>query len=181
MAPEVIELKGATTASDIWSLGCTVVELLTGRPPYSEIGNSLSVMFRIVEDENPPIPEGCSPDLQAFLSLCFKKNPDERPSAEALFEHPWLKRTWGLNKDLRPDDSVPFLRRVSTDLQSRQLSIQNLADISVIREFPQPPQSPPPDLPEFEVKPHAFVKADFGNREPFYLDPLSAPLIGMIP
>ena len=42
MAPEVIELKGASTKSDIWSLGCTVIELLTGRPPYGEIANSMS-------------------------------------------------------------------------------------------------------------------------------------------
>lgn len=42
VAPEVIELKGASTASDIWSLGCTIVELLTGRPPYGEIANSMS-------------------------------------------------------------------------------------------------------------------------------------------
>ena len=42
MAPEVIELKGASTKSDIWSLGCTVVELLTGKPPYAEIANSMS-------------------------------------------------------------------------------------------------------------------------------------------
>jgi serine/threonine protein kinase len=42
MAPEVIELKGASYASDIWSLGCTVVELLTGRPPYADILNSMS-------------------------------------------------------------------------------------------------------------------------------------------
>ena len=42
MAPEVIELKGASEKSDIWSLGCTVIELLTGRPPYSEISNSMS-------------------------------------------------------------------------------------------------------------------------------------------
>ena len=42
VAPEVIELKGASPASDIWSLGCTVVELLTGRPPYAEIENGMS-------------------------------------------------------------------------------------------------------------------------------------------
>jgi serine/threonine protein kinase len=42
MAPEVIELKGASTKSDIWSLGCTVVELLTGRPPYADVGNVMS-------------------------------------------------------------------------------------------------------------------------------------------
>lgn len=42
MAPEVIELKGASTKSDIWSLGCTVVELLTGRPPYADIANSMT-------------------------------------------------------------------------------------------------------------------------------------------
>lgn len=42
VAPEVIELKGASTASDIWSLACTVIELLTGKPPYSDIGNGMS-------------------------------------------------------------------------------------------------------------------------------------------
>ena len=42
MAPEVIELKGASTKSDIWSLACTIIELLTGRPPYAEIANSMS-------------------------------------------------------------------------------------------------------------------------------------------
>jgi serine/threonine protein kinase len=44
MAPEVIELKGASTKSDIWSLACTVIELLTGRPPYADIANTMSGM-----------------------------------------------------------------------------------------------------------------------------------------
>ncbi|KAG9089691.1 hypothetical protein FS749_001139, partial [Ceratobasidium sp. UAMH 11750] len=127
MAPEVIELKGASTKSDIWSLGCVVIELLTGRPPYGDIPNGLTVMFRIVEDENPPIPEGFSPMLRNFLELCFNKDPDCRPSAAILFEHPWLKQNWGAHKELRPQDSIPFLRRVSADLQRsdavRQLAI----------------------------------------------------------
>jgi serine/threonine protein kinase len=115
VAPEVIELKGASTASDIWSLGCTIIELLTGRPPYAEIQNGLSgkgfssyssllgnlslvVMFHIVEDPSPPLPPGCSPALKDFFSLCFSKDPTKRPSAELLFEHPWLKNKWGEHK-----------------------------------------------------------------------------------
>lgn len=47
MAPEVIELKGASYASDIWSLACTVVELLTGRPPYADIPNTMSGLLLI--------------------------------------------------------------------------------------------------------------------------------------
>ena len=97
-APEVIELKGATYASDIWSLGCTVVELLTGRPPWADNPNSLSVMFHIVEDDDPPIPDGCSVELDEFLRLCFQKDAAARPKAEDLFEHPWLRKTWEHHK-----------------------------------------------------------------------------------
>ncbi|KAJ7285231.1 kinase-like domain-containing protein [Mycena rebaudengoi] len=120
MAPEVIELKGASPKSDIWSLACTVIELLTGRPPYAEIANSMSVMFRIVEDDMPPLPEGCTPLLEDFLSQCFNKDPTKRPSAVMLCEHPWLKKNWGAHKELRPQDSIPFLRRVSADLQKSE-------------------------------------------------------------
>ncbi|KZV59483.1 kinase-like protein [Peniophora sp. CONT] len=98
MAPEVIELKGASTKSDIWSLACTVVELLTGRPPYADIADSMTVISRIVEDERPPFPEGCSGPLRDFLELCFRKRPDMRPSAEEFFEHEWLKNHWILDK-----------------------------------------------------------------------------------
>lgn len=60
MAPEVIELSGATTASDIWSLGCTVIELLDGRPPYHKL-QPMHALFRIVNDDHPPLPDGASP------------------------------------------------------------------------------------------------------------------------
>lgn len=55
-------------------------------------------MFRIVEDDKPPIPEGCSQLLRDFLTKCFNKDPTKRPSAELLCEHPWLKKNWGIHR-----------------------------------------------------------------------------------
>lgn len=38
MAPEIIEMRGhISTSCDIWSLGCTVIESLTGNPPYFDL------------------------------------------------------------------------------------------------------------------------------------------------
>ena len=56
-----------------------------------------TVMFRIVEDTEPPIPETFSPLLDDFLRQCFQKDPRERPHAEILCEHEWLKN-WGFPK-----------------------------------------------------------------------------------
>lgn len=103
VAPEVIELKGASPASDIWSLGCTVIEMLTGQPPYAEL-LPLTTLFRIVEDERPPLPSNLSMDLLDFLCQCFQKDPSLRPSAGALGRHIWIKRNFTsrvspLNKD----------------------------------------------------------------------------------
>lgn len=89
MAPEVIELTGATTASDIWSLGCTVIELLDGRPPYYNL-QPMPALFRIVNDDHPPLPQGASPVVIDFLMQCFQKDPNLRVSARKLLKHPWI-------------------------------------------------------------------------------------------
>jgi hypothetical protein len=101
MAPEVVELKAVTTASDIWSLGCLGIELLTGQPPYYEL-QPLSALYNIVQDAHPPLPPGASPGMRDFLLLCFNKDPAARPSARALLQHAWiaanrraLRSTWG--------------------------------------------------------------------------------------
>ncbi|RUP47098.1 hypothetical protein BC936DRAFT_146134 [Jimgerdemannia flammicorona] len=107
MAPEVIELKGASTKSDIWSLGCTIIELLTGKPPYSDL-IPMSALFRIVEDERPPLPAKISDDLENFLILCFQKNPEDRPTARQLQEHDWI------TKNRVAKDNIPQLRRQTT-------------------------------------------------------------------
>jgi serine/threonine protein kinase len=92
VAPEIIELNGATTKSDIWSVGCTVIELITGSPPYYEL-TPMSALFRIVQDEYPPLPDGISPGLKDFLTQCFQKDPLLRVSGDKLKRHRWLAAT----------------------------------------------------------------------------------------
>lgn len=91
MAPEVIELKGATTKSDIWSLGCTLVELVTGKPPYGDL-LAMSAMFRIVEDDYPPLPPNVSQNMKDFLLCCFQKDPEQRSSSKELQKHVWIEK-----------------------------------------------------------------------------------------
>lgn len=92
MAPEVIEQSGATTASDIWSVGCVVIELLEGHPPYHTL-DPMPALFRIVQDDCPPIPEGASPIVKDFLYHCFQKDCNLRISAKKLLKHPWMVST----------------------------------------------------------------------------------------
>ena len=56
MAPEVIQFMGAQPQSDVWSLGCTIIELLKGDPPYFEL-SSVAAVYKIV-NEGVPIPTG---------------------------------------------------------------------------------------------------------------------------
>ncbi|KAF9570955.1 hypothetical protein EC968_001145 [Mortierella alpina] len=119
MAPEVIELKGASPASDIWSLGCTIVEMLTGRPPYADL-LAMTTLFRIVEDERPPLPSNLSVDLLDFLCQCFQKDPSRRPSAGTLGRHVWIKRNFA-SKELKPMDSLPYMKRKSMEPKEKVL------------------------------------------------------------
>lgn len=89
MAPEIIQLSGANPASDIWSVGCTVIELLQGKPPYHNLA-AMPALFAIVNDDHPPLPEGISAAARDFLMQCFQKDPNLRVSAKKLLKHAWI-------------------------------------------------------------------------------------------
>ncbi|KAJ2691275.1 Protein kinase of the Mitotic Exit Network [Coemansia spiralis] len=90
IAPEVLQLKGATSASDIWSLGCTIVQLVDGKAPYQDLP-PMAAMFRIGQDEHPPFPSNISPQLRDFLSRCLVHVPSARASADELRQHEWIR------------------------------------------------------------------------------------------
>ncbi|KAG7391351.1 hypothetical protein PHYBOEH_006751 [Phytophthora boehmeriae] len=89
MAPEVIEMAGWSSSSDIWSVGCTIIELLTTKPPYFDLA-PMAALFRIVQEDHPPLPQRMSPALHDFIMKCFMKEPRLRASAEELLQHPWI-------------------------------------------------------------------------------------------
>jgi serine/threonine protein kinase len=81
MAPEIIQLSGATSSSDIWSVGCTVIELLQGKPPYHNLA-AMPALFAIVNDDHPPLPEGVSPVCSSSVvrwDVCSNTNIQHRP------------------------------------------------------------------------------------------------------
>ncbi|XP_034594583.1 mitogen-activated protein kinase kinase kinase 3 isoform X4 [Setaria viridis] len=92
MAPEVIMNKnGYSLEVDIWSLGCTVIEMGTGRHPWHPHGD-VPAMFKIVNTKYiPEIPESFSKEGKDFLSLCLKRDPAQRPSATQLLGHPFVQ------------------------------------------------------------------------------------------
>ena len=91
MAPEIIRRQPYGTSADIWSFGCTVLEMVTGRPPWSEYDAGVSILFKIGSSkEPPPFPETCSDVLRDFLLLCFNRNAKARPSAAQLLLHPFI-------------------------------------------------------------------------------------------
>ncbi|KAH0933379.1 hypothetical protein HID58_010496 [Brassica napus] len=95
MAPEVINLKrsdGYGSSADIWSLGCTVLELLTRKIPYCDLENPYQALFRIGKGELPDIPDTLSLDARDFIIKCLRVNPEERPTAAELLNHPFVKR-----------------------------------------------------------------------------------------
>ncbi|XP_068752241.1 mitogen-activated protein kinase kinase kinase 3-like isoform X3 [Montipora capricornis] len=84
MAPEVINGEGYGRKADIWSLGCTVVEMLTTKPPWSEF-EPMAALFKIAtQPTEPELPLDLSEDARDFVQSTLTKNSRQRPSADDL-------------------------------------------------------------------------------------------------
>ncbi|CAG8656632.1 189_t:CDS:10, partial [Rhizophagus irregularis] len=94
MAPEVFNsTKGYSAKVDIWSLGCVVLEMFAGERPWNNL-TDLAAMFKLgSEKKAPPIREDIimSSDARNFLDQCFIIEPNNRPTAEQLLQHPFAQ------------------------------------------------------------------------------------------
>ncbi|KAM3916978.1 mitogen-activated protein kinase kinase kinase 19 [Leptodactylus fuscus] len=94
MAPEVISESGHGEKSDIWSIGCTVFEMGTGKPPLAHM-ERMAAMFYIGVEKGlmPTLPDHFSRKARDFVNLCLIRDQEQRPSAEQLLQHRFVHWT----------------------------------------------------------------------------------------
>ncbi|GAU31712.1 hypothetical protein TSUD_215130 [Trifolium subterraneum] len=89
MAPEVIRREYQGPESDVWSLGCTLIEILTGNSPWEDRG--IDTLSRIgFSDELPEFPSGLSELGRDFLEKCLQRDRSRRWRCDQLLQHPFL-------------------------------------------------------------------------------------------
>ncbi|KAG1943679.1 STE20-like serine/threonine-protein kinase [Pimephales promelas] len=96
MAPEVVMCETMKDApydykADIWSLGITLIELAQIEPPHHEL-NPMRVLLKIAKSEPPTLdqPSKWSMEFNDFLKKALDRNPETRPTAAQLLEHPFV-------------------------------------------------------------------------------------------
>ncbi|XP_024005530.1 mitogen-activated protein kinase kinase kinase 2 isoform X1 [Eutrema salsugineum] len=149
MAPEVILQTGHSFSADIWSVGCTVIEMVTGKAPWSEQYKEIAAIFHIgTTKSHPPIPDNLSSDAEDFLLKCLQKEPNMRSTASELLKHPFVtgkqnETASTVLASVMENSSIP-LPSALTGMKSYQIStcddvgdICNLGSLSCTLAFPE--------------------------------------------
>lgn len=100
VAPEGLVREEYEAGTDVWALGCVVIEMAMGRPAWrlpkgreERIREAVRVIGR--SEELPELPRGMSEVGWDFLSRCLEKDPEERWTAEMLLENPFVAMDGG--------------------------------------------------------------------------------------
>lgn len=83
LAPELIEglIATPTKAADTYSFAMAILELITGKHPFSNRKRDASVIHDVVVKKSiPPRPDGLSDALWSLMEECWRRNSDERPT-----------------------------------------------------------------------------------------------------
>jgi serine/threonine protein kinase len=121
MAPEALRQERSGRKSDVWSLGCVVVEMATGHRPWAHVSHPLTLLYHVATTSSHPefpaslsplarcgvavvrwwrwrpsrvVASSSSPSLcvcRDFLCQCFAAAPEERWSAEELLTHEFVQ------------------------------------------------------------------------------------------
>ncbi|PKB97839.1 kinase-like protein [Rhizophagus irregularis] len=85
MAPEIFQGHEYTEASDIYSFGMIMWELMTGRRPFWDEIHDLELIIKICDGLRPPIVTNAPKGYIELMKECWHSDPNKRPTVEAIY------------------------------------------------------------------------------------------------
>ncbi len=86
MAPEILQRKEYTTASDIYSFGMIMWELMTGRNPFWDKIQDTELIIEICDGLRPPIVVNAPENYIELMQKCWHSDPNKRPTSVEILE-----------------------------------------------------------------------------------------------
>ncbi|KAK8665827.1 hypothetical protein V6N13_005985 [Hibiscus sabdariffa] len=104
MPLETIVKHHICLALDTWSLGCVVLQMITGKLPCDGMKDKMELAIKILFSRNPPnqIRKTLSDQGKDFLMKCFAREPGERWTVDMLLSHPFITTTQEKSDDCLP-------------------------------------------------------------------------------
>ncbi|BFY99904.1 hypothetical protein BsWGS_02939 [Bradybaena similaris] len=140
MAPESINFRRFTTASDVWMFGVCIWEILMyGVKPFQGVKNN-DVIGKIEAGERLPLPAGCPPSLYNLMCSCWQYEPSKRLTFAEL--KTWLYEILDEERHRQEEEMHRDNRRV-----------QAISWVGSNGSDEEPPPPPKPARPQFSISP----------------------------
>lgn len=135
MSPERLQSKPYSYASDIWSLGMSVITAALGQFPISLASGGYWKLTSMICDETPPtLPDSFSPQCRSFLAQCLVKDPAQRGTIAELLKHPFVA---GIAHALQGDlaDKKNMIHQIKWPFHGKPVRQKTYNDMSQILDF----------------------------------------------
>mmetsp|Transcript_39749 Transcript_39749/g.62065 ORF Transcript_39749/g.62065 Transcript_39749/m.62065 type:complete len:171 (-) Transcript_39749:92-604(-) len=113
MAPEIVKGTSGSRKSDIWGVGITLLEMLTGKTGY-DLSNKFALMFAIGRGALPEIPPGIDQQAATLITSCTKLLATERPTASEILRHPFVNGACAVHREGDCETQVAVLNLAAT-------------------------------------------------------------------
>ena len=134
MSPERLDTREYSYPSDIWSFGMSMLTLSFGKLPQQISQRYWTLLSNILEKPSPSLSDDDNPthvwssEYHDFISQCLQKDPSQRPTAQELLSHPFLKKAQTDNDDVHEikkiggEELQSVLHSLWDHLEQRELS-----------------------------------------------------------